>query len=357
MPGLDPKVVVHHLSVKKGARPVKQGQRRFRPELISLIETEANKLIEVGFIRETHYGTRALSFVDGSSGYNQIRMAPADEELTAFRTPKGIYCYKVMPFGLKNAGATYQRAMQRIFDDMLHKNVECYVDDLVVKSKKHEDHLYDLRKVFERLRRYQLKMNPSKCAFGVTSKNFFGFIVCQWGIEIEQAKIDAILRMPEPRNIHELKSLQGKLAYLRRFISNLAGRCQLFSHLMKKDIPFEWDEACDKAFKSIKFYLMKPPVLVAPVHGRTLIHYVAAQERSIGILLAHKNDEGKENALYYLSRTMTPNELKYSPIEKLCLALIFAIQKLKISQKANPLNHETSSDRLARWYQFAYPSS
>ncbi|KAL0394750.1 UNVERIFIED_CONTAM: hypothetical protein Slati_4441200 [Sesamum latifolium] len=186
--------------------------------------------------------------------------------------------------------------MQRIFDDMLHKNVECYIDDLVVKSKKREDHLYDLRK---------------RC------------------IEIEQAKIDAILRMPEPQNFHELKSLQGKLAYLRRFISKLVGRCQPFSRLMKKDVPFEWDEACDKAFKSIKSYLMKPPVLVAPVHGRPLILYVVVQERSIGILLAQKNDEGKENALYNLSRTMTLNELKYSPIEKLYLALIFAILKLK----------------------------
>ncbi|KAL0314528.1 UNVERIFIED_CONTAM: Transposon Tf2-11 polyprotein [Sesamum angustifolium] len=148
MPGLDPKVAVHHLSVKKGARPIKQGQRRFRPELIPLIEGEVNKLIEVGFILEVKYpmwissivpvrkkngqirvcvdfrdlnnacpkddfplpiaelmidattGHEALSFMDGSSGYNQIRMAPADEELTAFRTPKGIYCYKVMHFGL-----------------------------------------------------------------------------------------------------------------------------------------------------------------------------------------------------------------------------------------------------------------
>ena len=122
-------------------------------------------------------GHEALSFMDGSSGYNQIRMAPRDEELTAFRTPKGIYCYKVMPFGLKNAGATYQRAMQRIFDDMLHKNVECYVDDLVVKSKQRVGHIVDLRQVFERLLRYQLKMNPLKCAFGVLLGKFLGFIV------------------------------------------------------------------------------------------------------------------------------------------------------------------------------------
>ncbi|KAL0411919.1 UNVERIFIED_CONTAM: hypothetical protein Slati_3781600 [Sesamum latifolium] len=129
-------------------------------------------------------------------------------------------------------------------------------------------------------------MNPSKCAFGITFKKFLGFIVRQWCIEIEQAKIDAILRTPEPRNIHELKSLQGKLVYLRMFISNLASRCQPFNRLMKKDVPFEGDDACDKAFKSIKSYLMKPPVLVAPVFERPLILYVTAQERSTGILLA-----------------------------------------------------------------------
>ncbi|WMV13859.1 hypothetical protein MTR67_007244 [Solanum verrucosum] len=99
-------------------------------------------------------------------------MAPKDEELTAFRTPKGIYCYKVMPFGLSYADATYQRAMQHIFDDFLHKNVECYVDDLVVKSRKRGDHLKDLRIVFELLRRYQLRMNPLKCTFRVTSGSF-----------------------------------------------------------------------------------------------------------------------------------------------------------------------------------------
>ncbi|XP_070057701.1 uncharacterized protein [Nicotiana tomentosiformis] len=197
MPGLDPKVAVHHLAVKNGARPVKQAQRFFRPDLVPLIEIEVNKLIEAGFIREVKYppwvssnvpirkengqirvcvdfrdlnnacpkdefphpipelmidattGYEAMSFMDGSSGYNQIHMAPKYEELTVFCTPKGIYCYRVMPFGLKNAGATYQRAMQNIFDDLLHKNVECYVDDLVVKSRKRGDHLKDLRMVFD----------------------------------------------------------------------------------------------------------------------------------------------------------------------------------------------------------------
>jgi len=104
-------------------------------------------------------------------------------------------------------------------------------------------------------------MNPMKCAFGVTSRKFLGCIVRHRGIEIDSSKIGAIQQMPEPRNIHDLKSLQGKLAYIRRFISNLARRCQPFSRLMKKDIPFEWDEACRNTFESIRTYLLNPPVL------------------------------------------------------------------------------------------------
>ncbi|KAL0349788.1 UNVERIFIED_CONTAM: hypothetical protein Sradi_4128000 [Sesamum radiatum] len=123
--------------------------------------------------------------------------------------------------------------MQRTFNDMLHKNAECYIDDLVLKSKKRENHSHDLRKAFERLRRYQRKMNPSKCAFGVTSGKFLGFIVLQWGIEIKQAKIDVILRIPKPRNIQELKSSQGKLAYLR---SHLVSKANPLKFVMAKPV-------------------------------------------------------------------------------------------------------------------------
>ena len=108
--------------------------------------------------------------MDGYSGYNQIRMAPKDEEMTAFRTPRGVFCYKVMPFGLKNAGATYQRAMTVIFGDMLHDTIECYVDDLVIKTKENENHVEDLRRIFERLRRYKLKMNPLMCIWSFLRK-------------------------------------------------------------------------------------------------------------------------------------------------------------------------------------------
>ena len=265
-------------------------------------------------------------------------MNPKDEELTAFCTPKGIYCYKVMPFGLKNAGATYQRAMQKISDNVLHKYVECYVDDLVVKTKRKEDHLVNLRSVFNRLRKYQLKMNPRKCAFSITSGKFLSFIVRHRGIEIDQSKIEAIQKMPESKNLRELRGLQGKLAYIRRFILNLDGRCQPFNSLMKKDVHFEWDEACSNAFTCIKRYLLDPTILGAPILGKPLVLYIAAQEKSVGALMAQENEKGKEKALYYLSRTLNGVELNYSPIEKMCLALFFDIDKLKHYMQAYVLS-------------------
>ena len=140
-------------------------------------------------------------------------------------------------------------------------------------------------------------MNPLKCAFGFTSGKFLGFAVRHKGIEIDQLKIKAIQDMPEPKNPKELRGLQGRLANIQRFISNLAGRCHPFSHFMKKGAHFEWNESCCKAFKKIKEYLSSPPVLGASIPGKPLILYIATQEQSLGALCAQKNEEGKEVAL------------------------------------------------------------
>jgi hypothetical protein len=151
-----------------------------------------------------------------------------------------------------HSDATYQHAMTRVLGDLLHHTVECYIDDVVVKSKDRQHHKEDLRVVFERLRRHQLKMNPLKCAFAVQSGLFLGFVVRHRGIEVEPKKIKAILDMPAPQDLKELRTLQGKLAYIRRFISNLSGRIQPFSHLVKKGAPFVWSRECQTAFDSIK---------------------------------------------------------------------------------------------------------
>jgi Reverse transcriptase (RNA-dependent DNA polymerase) len=162
--------------------------------------------------------------MDGYASYNQIKMALEDEKHIAFRTPIGIYCYKVMPFGLKNAGATYQRAMTKIFDDLIHKIVECYVDDLIIKAMSYEEHLQYLEVIFSCLREHALKLNSLKCAFMVSFGKFLGFVVRHRGIEIDPDKIKAIMELSPPKNLKQLRSLQGQLAYIRRFIANLSGK-------------------------------------------------------------------------------------------------------------------------------------
>src|SRR4051812_12497522 len=289
MPGLDPKVAMHRLNIKADAKLVKQPQRRFRPDIMDAIEQEVRKLINSGFIREEQHpdwvsnivhvtkkngsiricidfrnlndacpkdefplpvtdimvdktaGYERMSFMDGFSRYNQIKMLPDDERHTAFRTPLGVFCYTVMPFGLKNAGATYQRAMDKIFSKLTRKIVECYVDDIAVKSRRKGDHLRDLREVFNLMRAHQLKMKPTKSFLGVSSSKFFGFVITSKGIHLDPEKISAIIDMEPPRSLKELRGLQGKLAYILRFISNLSGRCQPLSKLMRKGVTFMWD--------------------------------------------------------------------------------------------------------------------
>ncbi|CAN6542591.1 unnamed protein product [Malus baccata var. baccata] len=178
---------------------------------------------------------KVLSFMDGNSGYNQIKMASEDIHKTAFRCPGhvGAYEYLVMPFGLKNAGATYQRVMNAIFHDLIGHNMEVYIDDIVVKSKTEEQHLIDLRHALTRMRVHKLKMNPKKCAFGVRAGNFLGFLVHQRGVEVDKNKAWAIMESPSPTNKVQLQRLLGKINFLRRFIANLAGKIQPLTPLLR----------------------------------------------------------------------------------------------------------------------------
>ena len=143
--------------------------------------------------------------MDGFSGYNQIRMAPKDMEKTTFLTMWGTFCYKVMPFGLKNVRAMYQRAMVMLFHDMMHKEIEVYVDDMIAKSQGEDDHVVNLRKLFERLRKFQLKLNLAKCTFGTTFGKLLGFMISKKRIEIDPDKVRAIQDLPPPRTQKEVR--------------------------------------------------------------------------------------------------------------------------------------------------------
>jgi len=145
-------------------------------------------------------------------------------------------------------------------------------------------------------------MNPTKSFLGVSSGKFLRFTVTSKGIHLDPDKVKAIQNMQSPKILKELWGLHGRLAYIRRFIANLSGHCQPFTQLMKKGVSFVWDKACQKAFKDIKEYLTKPPVLVALTSGKPFLLYIRAMDHSLGALLAQRDDEGHEQTVYYLSR-------------------------------------------------------
>jgi hypothetical protein len=180
-------------------------------------------------------GHKVINFMDGNAGYNQIFMAIEDIAKTPFRCPGhiGLYEWIVMTFGLKNVGATCQRAMNYIFHELIDRIVEIYIDDVVVKSKSYKEHLADLRKTLKCTRKHGLKMNPNKCAFGVLAGQFLGFLIHERGIEVGQKSISAIDNIKAPSNKKKLQSLIGKINFIRRFISNLSERIPPFTPLLK----------------------------------------------------------------------------------------------------------------------------
>ncbi|XP_015938645.1 uncharacterized protein LOC107464228 [Arachis duranensis] len=260
MPGIDPQIISHHLAVKPDARPVAQRRRKMSAERAEEVAKQTAGLLEAGFIREVDYSTwlsnvvlvkkhngrwrmcvdysdlnkacpkdcfplpnidalvdaaagyRYLSFMDAYSGYNQIPMHRPDEDKTAFITPGGTFCYKVMPFGLKNAGATYQRLMNRIFHNLIGKTVEVYVDDILAKTTRPDDLLNDLASVFASLRQHGMRLNPLKCAFAMEAGKFLGFMITQRGVEANPEKCQSVrFEFPISNNQAEYEALIGGL--------------------------------------------------------------------------------------------------------------------------------------------------
>ena len=316
MGGVDPVVITHRLNVNLSFKTVKQKRRSFAPERQKAINEEVGKLLQAKAIREVEYpewlanvvlvkkvngkwrlcidstdinracpkdsfplpridlivdataGHELLIFMDAFSGYNQISMDPSDQEKTLFVTGQGTYCYQVMPFGLKNAGATYQRLVNRMFQKQIGTFMEVYIDDMLVKLIKAELHITHLAEAFQVLKSYNMKLNPAKCAFGVSAGKFLGFIVNNRGIEANPDKIKAVLYMLPPSNIKDIQRLTGRIAVLSRFVSKASDKCQPFFQVLKK--AFQWDAHCQEVFTALKTYLSSPPILVSPSEGELL---------------------------------------------------------------------------------------
>ena len=206
-----------------------------------------------------------------------------------------------MPFGLKNAGATYQRLVNHMFRPRIGWNVEVYIDDMLVKSLNEGKHLDDLQETFDTFRQYNMKLNPSKCAFGVASGKFLGFIVSHRGIEANPNKIQTILDMKPPRNIKEVQSLTGRVAAFNRFVSKATNKCLPFFKVLRK--VFEWTDECQKAFQDLKTYLTTAPLLSPFVPGEKLYLYLAVSLHAVSLALIR--EEGRvQKPVYYTSRAL-----------------------------------------------------
>ncbi|GKV40302.1 hypothetical protein SLEP1_g47964 [Rubroshorea leprosula] len=270
MPGIPTSVFQHKLSTNPLKKPVAQKRRLFGGERLKVIKEEVEKLLQAGFVRRVDYcewvanpvlvkkangkwrmcidytnlndacpkdcypmpnidklveaasGNERLSLLDAYSGYHQVPMAPEDEEKTSFYAGDEIYCYVMMPFGLKNVGATYQKMVTIVFRDQIGRNLEVYVDDIVVKSLKADDHLTDLAETFNNLRQNRMRLNPAKCIFGVEFEKFLGFMVSRRGIEVNPEKIRAIAEMEPLKSVKDIQRLTGRSLKADDHLTDLA---------------------------------------------------------------------------------------------------------------------------------------
>ncbi|KAL0290208.1 UNVERIFIED_CONTAM: hypothetical protein Sradi_7054600 [Sesamum radiatum] len=231
---------------------------------------------------------------------------------------------------------------------------------MLVKSKKAEDHIVDLEETFAVLRKYRLKLNPAKCAFGVQGGRFLGFMVTQRGIEANPLKIKAILDMKAPAYVNEVQRLTGRIAALSRFISKSAEKSLPFFKTLRKARIFKWDASCQRAFEELKNYLAGLPLLVKPSPGDTLYLYLSATPQAVSSVLI-REEEGKQLPIYYVSKVLNGAERRYTPIEKMALALVTTTRRLRPYFLSHPIGVKTNtplkqtlgkpdtSGRLVKW--------
>jgi hypothetical protein len=240
-------------------------------------------------------GCTRFSFLDAYSGYNQIKLKKEDKEKIALITPYDVFCYQVLLFGIKNAGATYQRMMQNFLGSQIGRNIQVYINDVVITTRKEESLINDLKETFDNLDKFKLKLNLTKCSFGVAAGQLLGFLVSARGIEANPEKIRAILTMGKPAKLHKVQQLTGRVAALSRFIAWLGEKALPFYTLMKKSHKkFEWTEEADATFAQLKKVLSTPPGLVAPKEKEPLLLYIAATHQGVStVLVVERSEEGR----------------------------------------------------------------
>ena len=267
-------------------------------------------------------------FLDGYSGYNQIAIAPEDQEKTTFTCPYGTFAFRRMPFGLCNAPGTFQRCMMAIFSDMVEKTIEIFMDDFSVMGNSFDNCLENLRVVLARCEETNLVLNWEKCHFMVQEGIVLGHRISARGIEVDRAKIEAIEKLPPPSSVKGIRSFIGHAGFYRRFIKDFSQIAKPLSNLLVQGIPFEFDSQCLHAFSVLKDKLVSAPIVVAPDWSYPFELMCDASDFAIGAILGQKREKIFQ-VIYYASRTLNDAQLNYATAEKELLAIVFYFEKFR----------------------------
>ncbi|KAH9718388.1 hypothetical protein KPL71_022206 [Citrus sinensis] len=267
-------------------------------------------------------------FLDGYSGYNQIVIAPEDQEKTTFTCPFGTFAYRRMPFGLCNAPATFQRCMMSIFSDYVENIIEVFMDDFTVYGDSFDKCLDNLTLVLKRCIDTNLVLNWEKCHFMVNQGIVLGHVISEKGIEVDKSKIDLIRSLPPPTSVREVRSFLGHAGFYRMFINDFSKIALPLCNLLQKDVTFDFNEECQRAFKKLKEVLTSAPVIQPPNWDLPFEIMCDASDYAVGAALGQR--VGKlPHVIYYASRTLNDAQLNYSTTEKELLAVIFALEKFR----------------------------
>ena len=273
-------------------------------------------------------GHHHFCFLDGYSGYNQIAIAPEDQEKTTFTCPYGTFAFRRMPFGLCNAPATFQRCMMSMFSDLVEEVMEIFMDDFTVYGSSFEQCLNNLETVLQRCTDKQLALNWEKCHFMVTEGIVLGHKISATGLEVDQSKISIIKTLAPPTTVKGIRSFLGHTGFYRRFIKDFSKIARPLCRLLEKDTRFNFDDSCKTAFEEIKIRLVQAPIMAAPEWDQGFEVMCDASDFAMGAVLWQRKEK-IFRAIYYASRTFNEAQENYSTTEKEMLAIVFACEKFR----------------------------
>lgn len=290
---------------------------------------DAYPLPRINHILDRLRNAKFISSIDLKNGYWQIPMAEGSKEYTAFTVAgKGLFQWKVMPFGLTSAPATFQRTLDRVIGAEMEPHAFAYLDDIVVLGGSLEEHMANLKEVFRRLREARLKINHEKSKFFQKEIKYLGHVVNESGIHTDPDKIAAIRELTPPTNVRELRRCLGIASWYRRFVPDFSKISQPLTSLLKKGKHFRWNQEQQEAFELLKKQLTEAPVLACPDFTQKFTLQTDACDYGLGAVLTQELD-GQERVIAYASRRLNQAETNYSPTEKECLAIVWAIRKLR----------------------------